>query len=71
MIEKPTGNPKQWPLAIGFAIQEAIRTMKGMVPPELGLRIVMESAIPLASIPVLCPGGRSRANYRRTPAVNP
>jgi hypothetical protein len=51
-VSRLTGNPKLWPIAAGLAIQEAIAQTKGSVGPEAAVRIVMESAIPVAKIPI-------------------
>lgn len=50
ILEKLTGDPALWPQAYSFAIQEAIALMKGVVPPERALSIVMESAIPMSKV---------------------
>jgi hypothetical protein len=52
LVEQLAGTPKQWSLAIGFAIQEAIAANQQIVAPELAVKIVMESAIPVSRIPI-------------------
>lgn len=42
--------PPEWRIAAGLAAQEALLSTKDRVPLEVGLRIVMESAIPMARI---------------------
>ena len=43
-------NPADWPILYGLAIQEAIATGKAIIAPELALKIVMESAIPMSKV---------------------
>jgi hypothetical protein len=43
-------DPKLWPIAAGLAVQEAIADTKQIVSPEIAVRIVMESAIPVSRI---------------------
>jgi hypothetical protein len=50
IVKKLTGDPALWHMAYGFAIQEAITMMKGVVPPERALGIIMESAIPMSKV---------------------
>ena len=47
-----SGEPRMWPVAIGLAIQELMAQTRGQVPPEIVARIVMESAVPVAKIPI-------------------
>jgi hypothetical protein len=47
-----TGNPKLWPIAAALAVQEAIAVTKEIISPEIAVRIVMESAIPVSKIPI-------------------
>jgi hypothetical protein len=51
-VSRLTGNPKLWPIAAGLAIQEAIAQTKDSLGPDVAVRIVMESAIPVAKIPI-------------------
>jgi hypothetical protein len=50
VIKKLTGDPELWPVACGLAIQEAIALTSSALPPELGLTIVMEAAIPMSKV---------------------
>jgi hypothetical protein len=45
-----TGDPRLWPIAAGLAVQEAIAATRDIVAPEVAVRIVMESAIPVSRI---------------------
>lgn len=42
--------PSEWPILFGLAIQEAITMGKSVIAPDLSLKIVMESAIPISKI---------------------
>jgi hypothetical protein len=52
ILIKLAANPKLWPIAAGLAVQEAIAVTKEIVSPEIAVRIVMESAIPVSKIPI-------------------
>lgn len=43
-------NPADWPIVFGVAVQEILFASKDLIAPELALRIVMESAIPMSKI---------------------
>lgn len=43
-------DPKQWPVLFGLAIQKAMVAAKDSLPPEMALRIVMESAVPMSKV---------------------
>jgi hypothetical protein len=43
-------NPVDWPILYGLAIQEALYAGKGAVDPDLALRLVMESAVPMSKV---------------------
>jgi len=43
-------NPTDWPIVFGVAVQEILFASKDLIAPELALRIVMESAIPMSKI---------------------
>ena len=43
-------NPEDWPIAFGLAIQEAIDSTKNTLAPEVALKILMESAIPMSKV---------------------
>jgi hypothetical protein len=47
-IVRLTGDPRLWPIAAGLAVQEAIAATKDIVAPEVAVKIVMESAIPVS-----------------------
>ncbi|MBC8025855.1 MAG: hypothetical protein H7Y89_07685 [Steroidobacteraceae bacterium] len=51
-VIRHTGNPKLWPIAAALAVQEAIAVTKEIISPEIAVRIVMESAIPVSKIPI-------------------
>jgi hypothetical protein len=51
-LVRPTGDPKLWPIAAGLAVQEAIAATQEIVAPEIAVKIVMESAIPVSRIPI-------------------
>jgi hypothetical protein len=40
----------EWPILFGFAIQEVLDLSKDTIKPELALRIVMESAVPMSKV---------------------
>lgn len=43
-------NPEQWPVLFGLSIQEVIITRKSVLDPDLALRLVMESAVPMSKV---------------------
>ncbi|MFZ6820622.1 hypothetical protein [Undibacterium sp. Ji22W] len=43
-------NPADWPVAFGVAIQEILYASKDLIAPDLALKIVMESAVPMSKI---------------------
>ena len=49
-VKKLTGDPQLWPVAYGFAIQDAMDMTKTAIPAELALSIVMEAAIPMSKV---------------------
>jgi len=51
-VLRNTANPKLWPIAAALAVQEAIAVTKEIISPEISVRIVMESAIPVSRIPI-------------------
>ena len=42
--------PSEWPILYGLAVQEIMDMGKGVIAPDLALKIVMESAIPMSKI---------------------
>jgi len=50
MAEQVSASPSEWPIMVGIAIQHAIGFCASVVPPELALSIVMESAVPMSKI---------------------
>ena len=44
------GDPAQWPILFGLAIQEAIYASKEVIAPALALKLVMECAIPMSKV---------------------
>lgn len=42
--------PSEWPILLGFAVQEVINMSKGVIAPDLAIKIVMESAIPMSKV---------------------
>lgn len=52
VVARLAGEPRLWPVAVGLAVQEVMTQARGQVPPELVVRIVMESAIPVSKIPI-------------------
>jgi hypothetical protein len=42
--------PSEWPVLFGLSIQDAIEKGKSVIAPDLALKIVMESAIPMSKI---------------------
>lgn len=42
--------PSEWPILLGLAIQEIMDMGKGVIAPDLALKIVMESAIPMSKV---------------------
>ena len=51
-VIRHAANPRLWPIAAALAVQEAIAVTKEIISPEIALRIVMESAIPVSKIPI-------------------
>ena len=51
-VIRHTANPRLWPIAAALAVQEAIAVTKEIISPEIAVRIVMESAIPVSKIPI-------------------
>lgn len=50
VVKKLTADPALWPIAYALAIQEAIALTSKSLPPEFGLSIVMEAAIPMSKV---------------------
>lgn len=44
--------PSHWPVLLGIAAQEAITLGKDVISPNLALKIIMESAIPMSKIDI-------------------
>lgn len=42
--------PSEWPILLGLAVQEILDMSKGVISPDLALKIVMESAIPMSKV---------------------
>ena len=42
--------PSEWPILLGLAVQEIMDMSKGIIAPDLALKIVMESAIPMSKV---------------------
>ncbi len=42
--------PSDWPIIFGIAIQEILFASKDLIDPQVALRIVMESAVPMSKI---------------------
>jgi hypothetical protein len=49
-VVRLTGDPRLWPIAAGLAVQDAIAATKDIVAPEVAVKIVMESAIPVSRL---------------------
>ncbi|MDO8330631.1 MAG: hypothetical protein Q7T36_09185 [Fluviicoccus sp.] len=43
-------NPKQWHIMFAFAIHELMTQARSVLPPEVAVHLVMESAIPMAKV---------------------
>lgn len=52
-IEKYCASPREWPVLFGFAIQDGLNQGKDVISPSLALKIVMESAVPMAKVEVV------------------
>jgi hypothetical protein len=50
VVKKLCANPDLWPIAFGLAIQEAIMLTSKALPPEIGLTVVMEAAVPMSKV---------------------
>jgi hypothetical protein len=50
LAQKFCDKPSDWPILFGVAIQEIIFASKDLIDPDLALRIVMESAVPMSKI---------------------
>ena len=48
-------NPVDWPILFSLAIQEVIIMAKSVIAPDLALRIIMESAVPMSKIDLANP----------------
>lgn len=42
--------PSEWPILFGLAVQETLDMSKGVIAPDLALKIIMESAIPMSKV---------------------
>ncbi len=51
-VARLAGEPRLWPVSVGLAIQELMAQAGGQVPPDMVVRIVMESAIPVSKTPI-------------------
>ncbi|MDL2321992.1 hypothetical protein LJC47_06595 [Desulfosarcina sp. OttesenSCG-928-B08] len=49
-IQQFCPNPAHWPILLGLAIQEAINMSISVLSPDLSLKMVMESAIPMSKV---------------------
>lgn len=49
-IKKFCNQPPEWPILFGLAVQEVMDMSKGVIAPDLALKIVMESAIPMSKV---------------------
>lgn len=52
MIRAAVPESRFWPVTLALAIQEAMAQTRGVLPPELVVKIVMESAIPVSKTPI-------------------
>ncbi|ADU75362.1 hypothetical protein M972_112445 [Acetivibrio thermocellus AD2] len=52
-IEKYCASPREWPVLFGLAIQDGLLQGKDVIDPSLALKIVMESAIPMAKAEIV------------------
>ena len=43
-------DPLQWPLLMAHAAQKLMLAMKGSIPPDLAVKIVMEAAVPMSRV---------------------
>jgi hypothetical protein len=50
LVQKVCLDPMHWPIAYGLAIQDLFRSTKGMLDPNVALRIVIESAVPSSKL---------------------
>lgn len=50
LAQRYCSKPGDWPVLFGVAVQEILFASKGLIDPELALKIVMESAIPMSKI---------------------
>jgi len=48
-------NPVDWPILFSLAAQEAITMAKSVIAPDLSLRIIMESAVPMSKVDLANP----------------
>lgn len=50
LVKEFCAKPAEWPILFGIAIQQAMLYCKAIMPPDLALTIVMESAVPMAKV---------------------
>ncbi len=50
IIKQFCHKPAEWPILLGLAVQEIMDMSKGVIAPDLAIKIVMESAIPMSKI---------------------
>jgi hypothetical protein len=50
MISKFSPNPEHWPLMLGLAVQEIMGRARNVLDPCVGLKIVMEYAVPMSKV---------------------
>jgi hypothetical protein len=49
-VRKFAARPEEWPVLFGCALLEMVNKAKDVMPPELALTLVMESAIPMSRV---------------------
>lgn len=50
LVKEMAPRPEEWPVLYGCALQEILRMTKGVMPPELALQVIMESAVPMSKV---------------------
>ena len=71
LIAKFCPNPEHWPVLIGLSIQQAISTNKSALDPDLALQLVMEAAIPMASVDLKVKSFKRITRQRRSRLSRP
>lgn len=70
-LEFYCAKPEEWPILMGIAVQHGLRTTKEVLKPELGLKLVMECAIPMSKVELAAPAPAAAAAHPAAPVPAP